>query len=169
MSVIKHKEQRVGIFIDVPNLYHSAKNLYHAKVNFKEILKTAQAGRQLIRALAYCIRTESGEEQAFIEALTKTGFEVKLKDLQVFPGGIKKGDWDVGIAVDAIALSNKMDAIVLVTGDGDFAPLVNFLKIVSGCQVEVIAFSRSASALLKETADDFIDLGQNLKKYLIKS
>lgn len=168
MSVIKHKDQRVGVFIDVPNLYHSAKNLYRAKVNFKEVLKTAEAGRHLIRAIAYAIRTESGEEQAFVEALTKSGIEVKLKDLQVFPGGMKKGDWDVGVAVDAIALSNKLDAVVLVTGDGDFAPLVQYLKTVSGCQVELIAFDRSASAHLKELVDDFIDLGQNPKKYLIQ-
>lgn len=167
MSVIKHKDQRVGVFIDVPNLYHSAKNLYHAKVNFKEVLKTAEAGRHLIRAIAYSIKTEGGEEQAFVEALTKSGIEVKLKDLQIFPGGMKKGDWDVGIAVDAIALSNKLDTIVLVTGDGDFVPLVHYLKTVCGCQVEVIGFGRSTSGNLKEATDDFIDLGESNKKYLI--
>lgn len=167
MSIIKHKDQRVGIFIDVPNLYHSAKNLYRAKVNFKEVLKTAVAGRQLIRVIAYSIKTETGEEQAFFGALTKIGIEVKVKDLQIFPGGIKKGDWDVGLAVDAIELGEKLDAVVLVTGDGDFAPLVEYLKIKNGCQVETIAFGRSASSHLKELADDFIDLGQNLKKYLI--
>lgn len=167
MAVIKHKDQRVGVFIDVPNLYHSAKNIYRAKVNFKEVLKTAVAGRQLIRALAYSIRTETGEEHAFFEALGKIGIEVKVKDLQIFPGGMKKGDWDVGLAIDAIELSNKLDAVVLVTGDGDFVPLAQYLKIKSGCQVEVIAFGRSASGLLKEAADDFVDLGQSLKKYLI--
>jgi uncharacterized protein (TIGR00288 family) len=167
MAIIKHKDQRVGVFIDVPNLYHSAKNIYRAKVNFKEVLKTAVANRKLIRAIAYSIRTESGEEQAFFEALTKIGIEVKMKDLQIFPGGMKKGDWDVGLAVDAIELGEKLDAVVLVTGDGDFLPLVKYLQIKNGCQVEVIAFSRSASSNLREVSDDFIDLGQNLKKYLI--
>lgn len=167
MSIIKHRDQRVGVFIDVPNLYHSAKNIYRAKVNFKEVLKSAVANRKLIRAIAYSIRTESGEEQAFFEALAKMGIEVKMKDLQIFPGGMKKGDWDVGLAVDAIELGEKLDAVVLITGDGDFTPLVKYLQIKSGCQVEVIAFSRSASANLREAADDFIDLGQNLKKYLI--
>jgi len=151
----------------VPNLYHSAKNIYRSKVNFKEVLKTAVAGRKLIRVIAYSIKTEGGEEQAFFEALTKIGIEVKVKDLQIFPGGMKKGDWDVGLAVDAIELGEKLDAVVLVTGDGDFAPLVEYLQIKSGCQVEIIAFGRSASNHLKEIADDFIDLGQGLKKYLI--
>lgn len=168
MTIIKHKDQRIGIFIDAPNLYHSAKNIYHAKVNFKEILKTAVAGRALIRAIAYAIKTEGGEEQAFFEALSKIGIEIKVKDLQIFPGGIKKGDWDVGLAVDAIKLSSRLDAVVLVTGDGDFAPLVEYLKMHSGCQVELIAFGRSCSGHLKELVDDFVDLGQDLKKYLIK-
>ncbi|KKS65462.1 MAG: hypothetical protein UV67_C0032G0003 [Parcubacteria group bacterium GW2011_GWC1_43_12] len=166
--ITKHKDQRVGVFIDVPNLYHSAKNLYQAKVNFKEVLKTAVAGRQLIRALAYSIKTEGGEENAFFEALSKVGIEMKVKDLQIFPGGMKKGDWDVGLAVDAIKLSGKLDAIVLVTGDGDFVPLVEYLKIKSGCQVELIAFGRSASGILREEVDDFVDLSQDMKRYLIK-
>ena len=65
MSVIKHKEQRVGIFIDTQNLYHSSKNLYNAKVNFGQIVKDALAGRRLVRAVAYVITTESGEEKVF--------------------------------------------------------------------------------------------------------
>ncbi len=168
MPVIKHKEQRVGVFIDAQNMYHSAKNLYRAKVNFKEILKTAVAGRKLIRAIAYGIKTEAGEERAFFEALIRIGIETKIKDLQIFPGGMKKGDWDVGMAVDAIEQAEKLDAIVLITGDGDFAPLVEYLKVRYGCQVEVIAFGKSASQKLKEIADDFIDLCQEPKRYLMK-
>lgn len=167
MATIKHKDQRVGIFIDVPNLYHTARNIYQAKVNFKEILRTATANRKLIRALAYSIKTEGGEEQAFLDALVKIGIETKVKDLQIFPGGMKKGDWDVGLAVDAIKMGEKLDAVILVTGDGDFAPLAEYLKTRYGCQVELIAFGRSCSNHLKEAVDDFIDLGQDLKKYLI--
>lgn len=168
MTVIKNKEQRVGVLIDVQNMYHSARNLYKARVNFGEILKTATAGRKLIRALAYVVTTETGEEKAFLEALIKAGIEVKSKELQIFPGGMKKADWDVGLAVDAIQLSDKMDAIVIVTGDGDFAPLVQYLK-AKGQQVEVMAFEKSASSKLKEVVDDFIDLSKNPNKYLLKS
>jgi uncharacterized protein (TIGR00288 family) len=168
MSVIKHKEQRVGVLIDVQNMYHSAKNLYRARVNFREILRTAEAGRKLVRAVAYVVTTETGEEKAFLEALGKAGIEIKTKELQIFPGGMKKADWDIGMAVDAIKLSNLCDAIVLVTGDGDFVPLVEYLKGAWGGQIEVIAFSKSASAKLKEIADDFVDLSKDSKKYLIK-
>lgn len=167
MSVIKHKEQRVGVLIDVQNMYHSAKNLYNAKVNFKEVLKTAVAGRKLIRAIAYVVKTESGEEKGFFEALTHLGIETKIKDLQIYFDGLKKADWDVGIAVDAIRLSSFLEVIVIISGDGDFIPLVEYLKN-QGRQVEVLAFGRSASGRLKETTDDFVDLGRNPKKYLIK-
>ena len=165
MSVIKHKNQRVGVLIDTQNLYHSAKNLYGARVNFGAVLKEAVAGRQLIRAIAYVITTETGEEKSFFEALEKIGIETKTKPLQVFYGGAKKADWDVGIAVDAIKLAPKLDAIILVSGDGDFVPLVEYLKPY--CQMEVAAFAKSASAKLKEIADDFLDLGENTKKFLI--
>lgn len=167
MSVIKHKEQRVVVLIDVQNMYHSAKNLYKARVNFREVLRTALANRKLIRAVAYVVTTETGEEKAFLEALGKSGIEVRTKELQIFSGGMKKADWDIGMAVDAIRLSRLCDAIVLVTGDGDFMPLAEYLKGAWGGQVEVMAFGKSASARLKEEADDFIDLGKNSKKYLI--
>jgi uncharacterized protein (TIGR00288 family) len=167
MAIIKHKDQRVGVLIDVQNMYHSAKNIYQSRVNFREILKTAVAGRKLIRAIGYVVTTESGEEKAFLEALEKAGIEVKSKDLQIFPGGMKKADWDVGLAVDAFELSKKLDSIVLVTGDGDFIPLVEHLKS-QGQQVEIIAFAKSASKKLQELADDFVDLGEKANNYLIK-
>lgn len=167
MAIPKHKNQRVAVLMDVQNMYHSAKNIYKARTNFKEILKAAVAGRQLIRAIAYVIKTETGEEQPFFEALSKMGIELKVKDLQIFPGGMKKADWDVGLTVDAVRLADLVvDAIVIVTGDGDFVPLVEYLK-GKGRQVEVTAFGKSTSAKLKEAADDFIDLGEDAKRFLI--
>lgn len=166
MSVIKHSEQRVGIFIDAQNLYHSAKKLYGRNVNFSNVLNEAVAGRIIVRAVAYVITSESGEESAFFDALTKTGIETKTKDLQVFSSGAKKADWDVGLAVDAIRMAHKLDTVIIVSGDGDFIPLVDYLKH-SGCQVEVVSFGRSASSKLKEATDDFIDLDSDPEFFLI--
>ncbi|MCK5027045.1 MAG: NYN domain-containing protein [Candidatus Pacebacteria bacterium] len=168
MTVIKHKEQRVGVFIDAQNLYHSAKNLYKARVNFEEILSSAVEGRHLVRAVAYVITTESGEEQGFFEALENMGIETKTKDLQIFLGGSKKADWDVGLAVDAIRLAPKLDTIVIASGDGDFVPLVEYLKN-SGVQVEILSFGKSSSAKLIEVSDDFVDLDEDIKRYLIRT
>src|SRR3990167_2170947 len=166
-KIIKHREQRIGIFIDVQNLYHSAKNLFNARVNFKEILKTAVASRKLIRAVAYVIKTESGEEQPFFEALIRLGIETKIKELQIFIGGLKKADWDVGLAIDAVRLAPSLDVIVLMSGDGDFVPLVEYLRN-QGKQVEVIAFGKTASSRLKEASDDFLDLSEDQQKFLIR-
>lgn len=167
MSVIKHSDQRVAVFIDTQNLYHSAKNLYNAKVNFGAVVQASLVKRKLIRAIAYVISTEGGDETQFFEALTKVGIETKVKDLQIFYGGAKKADWDVGMAVDAIRIAPKVDTIVLATGDGDFVPLINFLKEHFGVQVEVISFGKSSSTKLREACEDFIDMCDAPENFLI--
>ena len=167
--IIKHKEQRVGVFIDTQNLYHCARNLFNARVNFGAVLKDAVAGRKLVRALAYVITTEAGDEKHFFEALTKLGIETKTKDLQIFAGGAKKADWDVGLAVDVMKMANRLDTVIIVSGDGDFVPLVEYLQNYLGVQVEVVSFGKSTSSKLREVVDDFIDLGENPRKYLMGS
>ncbi|MDD2257628.1 NYN domain-containing protein [Candidatus Falkowbacteria bacterium] len=161
--MIKHPEQRIGILVDVSNMYHSAKNLYNRRVNFKNVLSEAVAGRKLIRATAYVIKSDNEDEMNFFEALSQQGFEVKMKDLQTFAGGAKKGDWDVGIALDAIRLADKLDVIILVSGDGDYLPLLSYLQNNKGCLVEVIAFRKTCSTRLIEESDDFTDLSSNPK------
>jgi uncharacterized LabA/DUF88 family protein len=157
----RNKEHRVGIFIDVQNLYHSAKNLFQSRVNYKELIKEVTAGRKLIRSIGYVVKTETTEgEAAFFEALAKAGIELRIKDIQIFAGGAKKADWDVGMAVDTIRMADSFDTIVLVTGDGDFCPLVDYLRWGLGKTVEIAAFSRSTSLKLKEAADLFVTLDE---------
>ena len=129
-------------------------------------MKDAVAGRKLVRAVAYVITTEAGDEKNFFEALAKLGIETKTKDLQIFAGGAKKADWDVGLAVDAIKMSPRLDSVIIVSGDGDFVPLVEYLQTI-GVQVEVVSFGKSTSGKLREAADDFIDLSENPRKYLL--
>ena len=167
MASLKHKNQRVAVFMDAQNMYHSARSLFGGRVNFKAVLLAAVGGRQLIRAFSYVIRTKTGEEKAFLDALEKLGIELRVKDLQEFYGGAKKGDWDVGLTVDAIRTSAIVDTIVIASGDGDFIPLVEYLKN-QGRRVEVLAFGKSTSGKLKEIADDFIDLGEEPAKYIFK-
>lgn len=169
MSIIKHPDQRVAIFIDAQNLYHSARNLYKTYVNFANVVKEALAGRKLIRAVAYVITSEAGDEKGFFDALTKIGIETKTKDLQVFSSGAKKADWDVGLAVDAIKMSHKVDTVIICSGDGDFIPLVEYLQMNGGVQVEVVAFGKSSSMKLKEACDDFLDLSESPNKYLMRA
>lgn len=158
--------QRVALFVDVQNMYYSAKNIYNKKVNFGEIMKQAVSGRKLIRAIAYVIRADVEPEETFYEALKKQGYEVKAKDLQVFFGGAKKGDWDVGIAMDVMRIAPKVDVIVLVSGDGDFKDLIEHVKSL-GCRAEIMAFKKTASSRLTEESDRFVDLDQMKSKLLI--
>lgn len=167
MAVIKHPAQRVGVFIDTQNLYHSAKHLYKSRVNFQAVLEEAVGDRILVRAIAYVISTEAGDETAFFDALTKIGIETKVKGLQIFSDGAKKADWDVGIAIDAVKLAPKLDTIVIASGDGDFVPLIEYLDLNEGCQVEVISFGKSSSAKIKEAAHAFTDMCEDPKKFLI--
>ena len=163
-----HPSQRVGIFVDVQNLYHSAKNLYRGRVNYRELIKHLVAGRELIRAMAYVVKSDTAAgESSFFEALEKAGLELRSKDLQIYPDGTKKADWDVGMAVDAIRMAEFLDVVVLVTGDGDFLPLVDYLKWGKGRLVEVAAFKRSASARIQEAADVFINI-EEIPKIILR-
>lgn len=165
---MQHEEQRVAVFIDVQNMYHSARNLFNARVNFKEVVDAAVAGRKLIRSFAYVVRTKTGEEKAFFEALIKEGIETRVKDLQEFYGGAKKADWDVGMAIDAVRTADIVDTVVIVSGDGDFLPLIDYLK-GRGRRVEVIAFGRTTSLKIKEAADDFLDIEERPQRFLMRS
>src|SRR3990167_1520151 len=165
--MIIKREQRVGVFVDVQNMYYSAKNLYNAKVNFANILREAVGGRSLVRAIAYVIKADIKEERNFFDALEKIGYEVKAKDLQTFVGGAKKGDWDIGIAKDTIELASKLDTIILVSGYGDFVPLVEHLKRAMGCRIEIMAFGPSSSGKLREETDFFIDMDKDKRRFLM--
>lgn len=165
--IVRNPDQRVAVLVDVQNLYYSAKNLYGSRINFKNLLKLVVQNRILVRAIAYAIKADAKEIE-FFEALNTAGFEVKEKELQVFLGGAKKGDWDIGIAMDAIRLGHKVDSIILVSGDGDFRPVVNYLQQALSCLVEVVAFRKTANHELVEMADDFINIENHIRQLLFK-
>ena len=165
--MIDSKQQRVGVFIDVQNMYYSAKALYGKKVDFGKILEVALQDRILVRAIAYVIKSESEQEQPFFESLKKRGLELRIKELQTFLDGNKKGDWDVGIAMDVMRLASKLDVVCLVSGDGDFAELLKHVKSL-GCKAEALAFGQSSSILLREEAEQFTDLSELTKDILMK-
>ncbi len=165
-DVHKHKNQRVGVFVDVSNMYFSGKNLFDKNVNFKNVLDQAVSKRQLVRAFAYVIESESGKEADFFEALERYGYETRIKQLQVFKGGAKKGDWDVGLAIDVVRMLPILDVVVLVSGDGDYVDLLDYVR-AHGRRTEVMAFEKTTSSRLLAEVDEFIDLGENSRRFLI--
>ena len=162
----QNKEQRVAVFVDVQNMYYSAKNLYQSKVDFGKLLSYGVAGRRLIRAFAYVIKADVGAEKEFFEALHKIGYEVREKELQIFYGGAKKGDWDVGLCMDAVRVMPKVDAMILVSGDGDYTDLLDYARS-QGVRTEVIAFGKTGSGRLFSEADYVTDMGETPEKFLI--
>lgn len=165
--MIKRPDQRVAVFIDTQNMYHSAKHLYSARVNFPAVVASAVGDRRVIRAIAYVAKSKTGEEGAFFDALTQNGIELKMKDVQEFASGQKKADWDVGMTIDAVSLAEKIDVAILMTGDGDFVPLVEYLQ-GRGTLVEVVAFEASTNNRLKEVASSFTNLMDDPDLYLIR-
>lgn len=153
----KHNSQRVAVLVDVQNMYYSAKHLHSGKVDYNSVLKMAVHGRSLVRAISYVIKADVDDEENFHEALERIGYEVKAKELQVFYGGEKKGDWDVGIATDMMRLARKVDTIVLVSGDGDFTEVLKYARAI-GCRGEVMSFRKTASSRLLDEADDFVSM-----------
>lgn len=162
----QQKEQRVAVFVDVQNMYYSAKNLFASKVDFGRLLTYAVGSRKLIRAFAYVIKADVGAERDFFDALNKIGYEVREKELQVFFGGAKKGDWDVGLCMDAVRVMPKVDAMVLVSGDGDYTDLLEYARS-QGVRTEVIAFSKTGSGRLFGVADYVTDMCENPDHFLI--
>ena len=165
--IVKNRDQRVAVLVDIQNLYYSGKNLFNSRVNYKNLLSSVLQKRLLVRAIAYVIKADESKENEFFNALHEAGFEVKEKPLQTFYGGAKKGDWDIGIAMDAIEMAAKLDVIVLVSGDGDYVPLVEHLRRGFGCKVEGLAFGGSTSGKLREALDSFYDLESNANRFLL--
>jgi uncharacterized LabA/DUF88 family protein len=151
-------EQRVGIFIDVQNMFYAAKHLYGSKLNFTRLLDYVSRGRPLTRAISYIIKTPEIDQSNFITMLRSNGYEVRVKELKQRPDGSAKGDWDMGLALDALAMAERLDVIAIVSGDGDFVDLVNLLK-ARGVRVEVYSFPYSTAEELRSAATEFYQMG----------
>ncbi|GAD51712.1 hypothetical protein MBEHAL_0472 [Halarchaeum acidiphilum MH1-52-1] len=161
-----HPAQRVAVLADAQNLYHSSHSLHSQNVDYAELLDATVDGRELVRAIAYVIRADSPQEESFFEALRDIGFEAKIKDIKTFGDGSKKADWDVGISLDAVTLAEKVDTVVLCTGDGDFSRLCHHLRH-EGVRVEVFGFRASTADELIAAADDFTDMGERAESVLL--
>ena len=160
-TIIQDNDQRTVILVDVQNMFYSAKLLHQSKVDYGKLLEGLVGNRQLVRAIAYIIQKSDVDQRGFHEALQRFGYELKVKELKIRAndsgGTSAKGSWDVGLTVDAMAMANKVDTFVLVTGDGDYIPLVHTLRS-QGCRVEVCSFERSTAADIIKSADQYIPI-----------
>ncbi len=151
--------ERVGVFVDVANLLYSARTLRMA-VDFGKLLDFLRGNRRLIRAQAYCPTSpQPGDEQMFLQAVKGLGYRITTKNYKTFSSGAKKADLDLDLCMDVVRLvdGKAVDCIVLVSGDSDFMPMLNYCSD-HGVRVEVAAFDEAMSGTLRQSCDLFINL-----------
>jgi uncharacterized LabA/DUF88 family protein len=150
--------QRVGVFVDVQNMFYAAKNLHQSKVDYGKLLKGIVGDRQLIRAVAYIVQKPEVNQSGFHEALTRFGYELRVKELIIRDLGegrtVAKGNWDVGMTVEIMSLAPRLDVVVLVSGDNDMLSLVDYLKH-HGVRVELVSFEGSTAGQLMQSCHFF--------------
>lgn len=156
-------EARVGVFVDVQNVYYGARRL-KGKLDFGALLQEAVGSRRLIHATAYVVESKEIDQRGFIAVLHQRGLEVRRKPVRVRVDGSMKGDWDMELALDVLDLAKDLDVVVLVSGDGDFTSLVKRVKRM-GPRVEVIGFPRHTAKSLIEAADTFLPLDRKFMIY----
>ncbi|MGH3089421.1 MAG: NYN domain-containing protein [Rubrobacteraceae bacterium] len=169
----KDSTERVAVFVDGANLYHSIKNYYSGVLDYDRLLSEAVGERTLLRATFYIVEKvekheseEQGSARSFVYNLNKFGYKVRSKPLVVHeslsPNGERtishKGDWDVGIVVDMMRLADHADTCVLVSGDGDYVEAIDYLQSEKGLRVEVISASQCTSQSLFDVCDAHTDL-----------
>lgn len=155
------KKERIALFVDSQNLYYSARMNFAAKVNYEKLLRLITEDRKLVKAYAYIVQPPDGDVKPFATSLERIGYIVKTKDVRTRADGSAKANWDMGIALDILGILDHVDTIVLASGDGDFAALVDFIKNKNK-RVEIFAFAENTAYDLKEKADKFSPLGENV-------
>jgi uncharacterized LabA/DUF88 family protein len=160
----KGEPPRVGLFVDVQNMYYAARQL-NARLDFGALIETISRERRLIRAIAYVVQNRDIDQSGFLAMLQQRNYEVRRKDLKVRADGSSKGDWDMGMALDILSLADSLDVVVLATGDGDFVPLVNEVK-TKGPRVEVYSFAGSTAKELVEACDRHVEIDEGLLIHL---
>lgn len=155
------EQPRVGVFVDVQNMFYAAKDRYGRRVDYIKLLDLIVGPRYLMGAYAYVVQIPEIDQAPFLSLLEHNGYTIKSKDLRLRGDGSAKGDWDVGIAVDVVSMLSSLDVVILASGDGDFCPLAELIK-QQNKRVEVVAFEHNTSMDLQQIADQFFPIGDEL-------
>ena len=150
--------EKLAILVDVQNVYYTTRQAYGCTFDYNRFWAAATQGRELVKAFAYAIDRGDKKQREFQNILRAIGFEVKLKPFIQRADGSAKGDWDVGITLDAMELADQIDTLILVSGDGDFALLVDKLRERKHCRVEVYGVPALTADALIRSASEFIPI-----------
>ncbi len=154
--------KRVAIFVDIQNIYYTVKSAYHSHFDYAAFWSFITTDRQVIKAYAYAIDRADAKQREFQQILRTIGFEIKLKPYISRSDGSTKGDWDVGITIDVLELAPSVDIVVLASGDGDFAPLLEKVHKSYGVTTEVYGVPALTATALVQSAQKYFPIGKEL-------
>jgi uncharacterized LabA/DUF88 family protein len=154
-------QPRVGVFVDVQNMFYAAKDRYARRLDYIKLLDLIVGPRNLVAAYAYVVQIPEINQAGFLSLLEHNGYTIKSKDLRMRGDGSAKGDWDVGIAIDIVSMLDALDIVILASGDGDFCALAELIK-QHGKRIEVAAFEHNTSMDLQRIADKFFPIGDEM-------
>lgn len=153
------RRQTVAVFVDVQNMYHSAKKTYGRNLSYSKMLRHCVRNRRLVRSLAYVIDREGVDQVSFFDHLRYCGFEVRKREVIERMDGSRKAEWELGMAMDMLTIADKVDVVIIVSGNGVFADAAPALR-ARGVKVEACAFRESMSDLLQRAVDQYHLLGE---------
>ncbi|MDB1126244.1 LabA-like NYN domain-containing protein [Vibrio algarum] len=157
--------ESVAILVDVQNIYYTTRDRYKSHFDYNAFWRKATANREVLEANAYAIASNNPKQRQFHHILRGIGFNVKLKPFIQRMDGSAKGDWDVGITLDAIELAMQADVIILLSGDGDFDLLAQRIRNKYKKEIEVYGVKDLTAQSLIESVDRFIEIDHNLLIY----
>jgi uncharacterized LabA/DUF88 family protein len=158
---MRRQEHRVGVFVDVQNMFYAAKKQFEARLDYVKLLQHVLKGRRLVTAIAYVVENPEIDQSSFFSLLSHHSFTIRKKALIQRADGSQKGDCDMEIAMDILNLAESLDVVALISGDGDFVSLLHTVK-TRGPTIEVHAFPQNTALDLKEVADEFFPIGESL-------
>jgi uncharacterized LabA/DUF88 family protein len=156
-----YRDVRVAVLVDVQNVFYAARDQFSGKLDFAKLLQRAVGNRALIRAVAYCVTCPGTEPDKFHGSLKLHGYEIRERMLKVISEGVTKGDWDVGLTIDAINIAKDVDVVIIVSGDGDFVDLVEYLK-TTGKRVEAMCFHGATANELIQSVSSYRWIDESL-------
>ena len=154
--------ERIGVFVDVQNIYYTTKDTFGRQFNYRALWKILSNRGQIMTAIAYATDRNDESQRKFQTALRHIGFSIKLKPYIQRADGSAKGDWDVGITIDMLQSAADLDRIFLLSGDGDFDLLIQAIKVDHGVPVEVYGVPELTADSLQRVCSSFHSISEAL-------
>lgn len=154
--------KKIAVFVDVQNIYYTTKHAFAKQFNYRQFWRSLENCGTIVQAYAYAIDRGDNQQIKFQDALKHIGFEIKLKPFIQRADGSAKGDWDVGITIDVLEAAPKVDQVVLLSGDGDFAILMQTISEKHGVETVAYGVEQLTALSLIQSCNHFVAINKSL-------